>query len=105
MNFVLSDPDNQKLEEAYDKLREQAEQTLRHSAYSVVNLSSLFQPLLWENKSEVCSKEELRNLCKLGSMNLLSQLCTNVLFIDTYKSQYMFRLLLKPSSRASRLEY
>jgi hypothetical protein len=38
-------------------------------------------------------------------MNLLPQLCTNVLFIDTYKSHYMFRLLFKPSSGASRLEY
>jgi hypothetical protein len=41
----------------------------------------------------------------IGTMNLLSQLCKNVLFIDTYKSHYMFRLPLKPSSGASRVEY
>ncbi|XP_069676603.1 DNA polymerase alpha catalytic subunit-like [Periplaneta americana] len=40
------------LEKAYDKLREQAERTLRHSAYSVVDLSSLFQPML-----EDCSRK------------------------------------------------
>jgi hypothetical protein len=41
----------------------------------------------------------------IGTVNLLSQLCTNVLFIDTYKSHYMFRLPPKPSSSASRLEH
>ncbi|KAJ9591406.1 hypothetical protein L9F63_002012 [Diploptera punctata] len=39
-------PPSLELEKAYDKLREQAERTLRHSAYSIVNLCQLFKPLL-----------------------------------------------------------
>jgi hypothetical protein len=45
------------LEKAYDKLREQAERILRHSAYSMVDLGQLFEPLLWENKTENRNKK------------------------------------------------
>ncbi|XP_021916659.1 LOW QUALITY PROTEIN: DNA polymerase alpha catalytic subunit [Zootermopsis nevadensis] len=48
-------PGTLELEKAYDKLREQAERSLRNNAYSVVNLGSLFQPLLWDSKAENCS--------------------------------------------------
>jgi len=47
-------PNNLEVEKAYDKLREQAERTLRHSAYSVVDLGNLFQPLLSLKVSEDC---------------------------------------------------
>jgi DNA polymerase alpha subunit A len=49
-------PNNLEVEKAYDKLREQAERTLRHSAYSVVDLGNLFQPLLSLKVSEDCRK-------------------------------------------------
>ncbi|PSN33886.1 DNA polymerase alpha catalytic subunit [Blattella germanica] len=49
---VQRGPPNLELEKAYDKLREQAERTLQYSAYSVVDLGQLFQPLLWEPKTE-----------------------------------------------------
>jgi len=49
-------PNSLEVEKAYDKLREQAERTLRHSAYSVVDLGNLFQPLLSIKVSENCRK-------------------------------------------------
>ena len=49
-------PNNLEVEKAYDKLREQAERTLRHSAYSVVDLGNLFQPLLSFKMSEDSTK-------------------------------------------------
>ena len=55
-NALPPGPNNLEVEKAYDKLREQAERTLRHSAYSVVDLGNLFQPLLSFKVSEDCRK-------------------------------------------------
>jgi len=55
-NALPPGPNNLEVEKAYDKLREHTERTLRHSAYSVVDLGNLFQPLLSFKVSEDCRK-------------------------------------------------